>query len=269
MADNKNLWWLILIPIVGYGIYRIVKPPTPVGQHTLTIVAGAGGVTTPVAGTYKFWPAQVSVYAYPNAGYRFSHWSGDIGDQDPQSALITFLMTGNKTITANFEMIVTALKVHITIAATVGGHTSLPAGSYEFDEGTIIGGPSGLLAIPDAGYEFQLWAGALNGLQNPLLFVVDVTDEGAVLTAIFAQSSTPGIQLNAGWNTELTYGGSSGALSSVMASIWPYVQMVWALQGGVWRNWDETDQGNADLTTLNTGDPVEILMSQAAFWAWV
>ena len=153
MADNKIPWWLIAIPIVGlagYGIYRIIKSGGGAGKATLTIIAGAGGITDPEAGTYEYAAGeQVSVYATPNAGYRFSHWSGDIGTSDPQDTPIGVLMTGNKQITANFELVTLPVTVHITIQSSLGGHTVPPAGTYEFNEGAIMNTPTGLLAVPD------------------------------------------------------------------------------------------------------------------------
>jgi len=278
MADNKVPWWLIAIPLIGaagYAIYRIVRGGGGTGNAILTIIAGAGGITDPEAGTYEYAAGeQVSVYATPNAGYRFSHWSGDIGDSNPPLTPISVLMTGNKTITANFELITSAVKVNITIQATPGGHTDPPEGTYEFDEGSVMNAPSGLLAIPDDGYEFQEWAGHLNcpggGLQNPIICVVRATDEGEIITAIFAASGNRGIQLNAGWNEGLTYGGSGPlALQIAMSGIWPYVQRVWCLQGGVWKMYDPTDPAGSNLTTLYAGDALGILMAQAYFWVWV
>ena len=273
MAVNKNLWWLLLIPVVGYGIYRIVKSGG--GKPKLTIVAGAGGITNPAAGTYEYAVGeQAFVYAAGNAGYRFSHWSGDIGDSNPQDTPITLLMTGDKTITANFELIVNPVMVHITIAATAGGHTNPPAGTYEFEEGAVMNAPSGLLAIPDSGYEFQEWAGYLNcpggGLQNPIICVARAADEGQTITAMFTPSGARGIQLNTGWNNGLTYGGSSGPLATVMASVWPYVQRIWVYRVGVWYMYDIADPGGSNLTTLIAGESISgILMSQAAFWTWI
>ncbi len=44
--------------------------------HTLTITAGIGGTTNPAPGTYTYDPwTVVRVYASPNAGYVFDHWT--------------------------------------------------------------------------------------------------------------------------------------------------------------------------------------------------
>jgi hypothetical protein len=263
-----------IVGVVTGIVYLVTRKPSGGGKVMLTIVAGAGGTTNPAAGTYEFdQGAQAFVYAVPNAGYRFSHWSGDIGDKNPQQSPIDLLMTGDKTITANFEVITTTQKVHITIATTPGGHTNPPAGTYEFEVGRVMNSPSGLLAIPNSGYQFTEWAGHLNcpggGVQNPIVCVAGEYDEGEVITAVFSPVGSNGIQLSAGWNEGLTYGGSSGTLASVMGAIMPYIQRIWCYRNGAWLMYDPADPVGSDLTMLYTGDGLNILMSQAAFWTWI
>jgi len=275
MADNGNLWPILLIPVVGYGLYQIFKGRVPTGNVTLTVTASTGGITNPAVGAHNYAAdEQVFVYAFPNVGYRFSHWSGDIGTSDPQETPIGVLMTGNKQITANFELVTLPVTVHITIQSSLGGHTVPPVGTYEFNEGAIINAPAGLLAVPDEGYEFQEWVGYLNcpagGLQNPIICVVRAADEGQTITAVFSQGGVPGIQLDVGWNEELTYGGSGPlAIQIAMSGIWSFVLRVWCFQNGVWKMYDPSDIENSDLVTLYTGDTLGILMSMAYFWVWV
>ena len=69
-------------------------------QHTLTIIAGSNGTTSPTAGTSTHeYGAQVQVTATADSGYQFSSWTGDAtGSTNP----ITITMDADKTITANF-----------------------------------------------------------------------------------------------------------------------------------------------------------------------
>ncbi|MEF9426772.1 MAG: hypothetical protein L0956_06225, partial [Candidatus Mariimomonas ferrooxydans] len=69
-------------------------------QHTLTIVAGSNGTTSPTPGTSTHdYGAQVQVTATADSGYQFSSWTGDAtGSTNP----ITITMDADKTITANF-----------------------------------------------------------------------------------------------------------------------------------------------------------------------
>jgi uncharacterized repeat protein (TIGR02543 family) len=74
-------------------------------QHTLTIIAGSNGTTSPTAGTSTHdYGAQVQVTATPDSGYQFSSWTGDAtGTTNP----ITITMDADKTITASFSAIST------------------------------------------------------------------------------------------------------------------------------------------------------------------
>ena len=74
-------------------------------QHTLTIIAGSNGTTSPTAGTSTHdYGAQVQVTATPESGYQFSGWTGDAsGTTNP----ITITMDADKSITASFTAIST------------------------------------------------------------------------------------------------------------------------------------------------------------------
>ncbi len=74
-------------------------------QHTLTIVAGSNGTTSPTAGTSTHdYGTQVQVTATPDSGYQFSGWTGDAsGTTNP----ITITMDADKSITASFSLIST------------------------------------------------------------------------------------------------------------------------------------------------------------------
>ena len=70
--------------------------------YTLTSSATNGSIAlNPPGGVYPTGTV-VTVTATPNAGYTFSHWSGDLsGTNNPA----TLTMTGNKTVTANFTLL--------------------------------------------------------------------------------------------------------------------------------------------------------------------
>lgn len=87
--------------------------------------------------------------------------------------------------------------VAITAAAEHGGHVS-GGGSYD------VGSQVTLTAVPDAGYNFSYWTGAVSSMQNPLKITVDAP---ASYTAVFepqplaiesVRSSTAGVTLT--WN---------------------------------------------------------------------
>ena len=262
-----NKFWLLLIPVIGVGLYKLLNKG--VGEEvTLTIISTAGGGTSPAAGTHKYPVGeQVYVEPIPNAGYRFDHWSGDIGTANPQQSPLNLLMTENKQVTANFTQVIVPVTVSITIVATTGGVTNPVPGTYEYEEGESIT----LYAFPSSGYQFVEWVGHLNcpagGFANPLTCVIGQYDEGKVITAVFSPEQQAGIQLNQGLNSGLTYGGAPGTIAYVMGACLPYVVRIWCWRNGVWLWYDPQNPG--PLTNLYTGDLVSVEMSQAMFWTWV
>jgi len=74
-------------------------------QHTLTIVAGANGTTSPTPGSSTHdYGTLVQVTATPDSGYQLSAWTGAAsGTTNP----ITITMDADKTITASFTAIST------------------------------------------------------------------------------------------------------------------------------------------------------------------
>jgi uncharacterized repeat protein (TIGR02543 family) len=70
-------------------------------ELTMAVDPTAGGTTDPVVGAHTYPEDEiVAVTAYPNAGYEFDHWTGDVAD--PNAASTTVTMDGDKTVTATF-----------------------------------------------------------------------------------------------------------------------------------------------------------------------
>ncbi|MCJ7670044.1 MAG: hypothetical protein MUO61_05970 [Dehalococcoidia bacterium] len=66
----------------------------------------AGGeVTRPGEGTFPYYPGRVlNLVAKPEYGYHFVNWTGDVDTiANGDAALTTITMSGNYSITANFE----------------------------------------------------------------------------------------------------------------------------------------------------------------------
>ncbi|SKC41012.1 InlB B-repeat-containing protein [Ohtaekwangia koreensis] len=120
-------------------------------KYTLTVTAtpSAGG-TVSGAGSYNSGDI-VTVKATPAAGYTFTGWSGDATGT---SSSITITIDGNKTVTANFQLI----KYTLTTTATPSaGGTVIGAGSY--NSGDVVT----VKATPAAGYIFTGWSGDAAG----------------------------------------------------------------------------------------------------------
>ena len=104
-----------------------------------------GGMTSYVEGT------NVTVLAYPSAGYRFSEWTGDCSGSD--SCLMT--VDEDKTVTAKFVRV-----VDLTVALyPQGAGTVLPRGTTSHTPGEAVT----VVASPVVGYQFSHWAGDCSG----------------------------------------------------------------------------------------------------------
>jgi uncharacterized repeat protein (TIGR02543 family) len=145
----------------------------PPGQFDLTTSSTTGGlVTLPGEGTFAYDPGTVvSLVATPATGYQFVNWTGDVDTMDNvEAASPTITMSGNCSITANFEPIA-MVRYNLTITVTGGGWVISPGkGTFPYDAGTVVS----LLATPGTGYEFVGWTGD----------VTTIADVNAALTTI-------------------------------------------------------------------------------------
>lgn len=112
---------------------------------------------------------RITVTASASAGYKFSHWEGDLAGSTNSALLV---MDRNRTITAIF-LAYSVLTVNIDPlgGGTVTLEPAQPAEGYV--EGTIVT----LTATAAEGYEFDHWSGALSGSENPATITID-SEEG-------------------------------------------------------------------------------------------
>jgi len=123
-----------------------------------------GGVTTPGEGVFTYGKgAVINLAATPDAGYEFVEWTGDVGTiADIYAAATDIVINDDYAITANFEVIPVVQHDLIT-SSLEGGSVTIPGeGVFTYDEGTIID----LVAIPDAGYQFDEWTGDVGTIAN-------------------------------------------------------------------------------------------------------
>ena len=108
-------------------------------------------------------------------------------DAGTGNGTVRFLFTENTTGKTRTGKIIVAGEVYtleqrartmvaITATAEHGGHVS---GGGAYDLGTSVT----LTAVPDSGYSFSYWAGAVESMQNPLVLTADVAKS---VTAVFA-----------------------------------------------------------------------------------
>jgi len=104
-ASSYGVVWLVnygsAYPVSSSGIYSSNQQCAPVRQCTLTVSAGGGGsLSQSPSGTYVCGQ-YFSITAVPEAGYHFVSWGGDIVSY---SATITFVLNGDMTLYANFDV---------------------------------------------------------------------------------------------------------------------------------------------------------------------
>jgi uncharacterized repeat protein (TIGR02543 family) len=161
-------------------------------QKNLNIYLTSGGTTDPETGTHSYaYGTEVTITAYPDSGYRFSGWTGDVPSGHENDNPLTIIMDSDKSITANFSVI---LQYTLTIAAGTGGTTTPAPGNYTHDSGTQVT----ITAVPDSGYNFSGWSGSATGTTNPITITMDSNKS---ITANFIRQYTLTIAAGTGGPT--------------------------------------------------------------------
>jgi len=176
--------------IVSYGtlsnsssqsiyIEQVTTPPPPPPTYTLTTSgypSGAGSVV-PESGAYDKG-TQVTITAYPNAGYKFSHWSGNAsGTSNP----VTLTMNANKNIIANFAVVVEYI-LTTSAVPTKGGSVNPSSGRYEQGKSVTV------TAYPSESYVFDRWVGDGSGTSTSFTVIME---SNRTLIAYFKENVKP------------------------------------------------------------------------------
>jgi uncharacterized repeat protein (TIGR02543 family) len=156
-------------------------------KYSLTIASGEGGsVTTPGEGTFTVDSGRViDLTATPALGYRFLKWTGSVGTiANVNAASTTITMSGNYSITANFEQ--TEMTYYtLTVGLTGGGSASPVAGAHTYAAGTVVS----ISATPSSGYHFVNWTGNVASIANVNAASTTITVNGDYsITANFEQT---------------------------------------------------------------------------------
>src|SRR6266850_1302358 len=148
-------------------------------QYTLTTgtnPSGAGTVT-PASGNKYNYGTQVTVATTTNTGYQFTGWSGACNTTGP----CTVMMTGDRSVTANYALVQYTLATDGTGTGMVGALPSSSTGKY--NAGTDVS----VTATPGTGCKFNGWAGACSGNADCKVRM----DAAKTVTANFTQTSVP------------------------------------------------------------------------------
>lgn len=131
LLPNRNYNFAIKTKDRAGNLSNISNSPggTTKKQSVLTITKNGNGHVSPAIGSYNYSENEVThITANPDAGWVFSHWSGDASGTAGQ---IDIAMTGNKSITANFGLqgvtLIAAIKQNPTAFV---GQTVKVSGAY-------------------------------------------------------------------------------------------------------------------------------------------
>jgi hypothetical protein len=166
------------------GNYSIISNFVAVYNLNTSSTTG-GSITTPGEGTFTYDEGTVvGLVATPNDGYRFVSWTGSVGTiANVNAATTTITMSGNYSITANFEEIP---EYDLTISSTEGGSVTTPGeGTFTYDEGTVVN----LVAEAEGGYHFVNWIGDVSTIANVNNAATTITmNDNYTVTANFSFS---------------------------------------------------------------------------------
>jgi len=154
--------------------------PVPESEQNLVVtVTGSGTVIVdPDQETYGCGDV-VTLTAEPAEDWVFTGWSGDLTGSDNPA---TITMDFNKTVTAEFEPI-SGPQYTLTMAVSGNGSTTPSVGDHNYAEGEVIT----ISAVPDSGWQFDIWTGDVADPYSASTTVNMDTDK--TVTATFFQDS--------------------------------------------------------------------------------
>jgi uncharacterized repeat protein (TIGR02543 family) len=135
------------------------------------------------AGWYQLDPNQteydsgavVNIEMYPNTGWQFSHWSGDLeGDANPRE----IIMNSSKIVNAHFIEPVPKYNLNLSVNPPEAGWITKDPEQPQYDSSAVVE----LTAHPESGWVFNHWSGDHDGGENPSTVVMDFDK---YITAIF------------------------------------------------------------------------------------
>jgi len=150
---------------------------TAVTYYTLTIAATGSGSTSPAAGQHTYAAGTVvPIIATPASGYYLVNWTGNVGTvANANIASTTITMSGNYSVTANFEV---AVPYTLTMAVAGSGSTSPTVGQHTYTAGT----PIAIAASPASGYYFSHWTAPAGSFTNANSLTTTFTMPGQDVT---------------------------------------------------------------------------------------
>ncbi|GAH88565.1 unnamed protein product, partial [marine sediment metagenome] len=156
LTGSNNLETIVMD---GDKVVIAMFTETPI--YLYITVVGNGSVTKdPDLPCYPYGTV-VMLIAYPNIGWSFDRWSGDLnGTENPT----TIFMNSSKEVTATFT------EGQYVLDITINGNGNVTKNPEQ--ETYIYGTSVNLTAVSDTYWIFKEWSGDLNGSENPETIVI-------------------------------------------------------------------------------------------------
>ena len=219
---------------------------------TLRATPPSGGTVSPASGTYDYG-SNVVITATPNSNYNFKCWEKD-NEVYSTNATASVTVTGNTGLIAVF----TPKKVDVTVeSGGDGGTVNGGTGTYDYGE-TVT-----LTAEPQPGYTFVGWNvnGSIASTEPTYTFTVDGK---TVVTPIFEPvpvTVTNSYQFTTGWNW-FSLNPADKSLLDVQTLLAQLGGSALEIRGSNGTLKYENGEWTGDLTTLNSDETYQILMSE-------
>lgn len=153
----------------------------PIALNVTTVGEGSVAIN-PNKPTYNCGE-EVTLTATPDNGWTFAGWSGDASGTNPT---ITVTMDRAKNIVANFQ---SGTQYTLTVNTVGNGTVEKDPDQISYGQGQVVT----LTAVPDLGYQFSGWSGALTGSTNPATITMN---SDKTVTATFTQAPPRTLEIN-------------------------------------------------------------------------
>ncbi len=195
-----------------YEFYIVCSQGAP-QQYLLNVsIEGSGSIVVdPDLPEYE-QGSNVSIEAFADVGWRFSHWSGDVsGALNP----IDVVMDENKNITAHFIEEIYTLSISMSGAGT-GSVEYAPSEPFLYGDVVTVWANASIASF------FAVWSGDLNGSSSPETLVMT---KNMSIDAEFGLEAAPEVPVISG-SSEVIHGQSASFSAN---STDPEGQQIWYL----------------------------------------
>jgi hypothetical protein len=177
-ADQVSQQPILRRPLTASDVMpQWMKKPVP--AILKIIKTGSGEILlNPPGGVYEIGTL-VTLTAIPDSGWKFVGWKGDVNSAENP---LNISIEKDLSIQAVFvEDIPTRFKLSVFVFSS-GGRVLLDPPGGDYLESTVVK----LTAIPDSGWRFARWEGALAGTANPDSVVMDADK---MVLGVFSQAT--------------------------------------------------------------------------------